>query len=271
MKNPEKWTVTGIRALKGRERFACLTATDAAFARLLDEAGIPMILVGDSLGMTTLGYETTLPVTLEHMLHHTSAVTRGGRRALVVADLPFLTYQVSAAQALNNAGRFLQEAGADAVKLEGGVMRAETVRTLVMNGIPVMGHIGLLPQSVRALGGYRIQGRLPDEAEQILADARALTEAGIFALVIEGVPVALAARITAEVSVPTIGIGAGPACDGQVLVLHDVLGLTPRAPSFAKRYADLGTVIRTACIAFREDVARGAFPPAASTPPATRD
>jgi len=255
------WTVTAIRESKGRRKLACLTAYDYALARFLDAADIPMILVGDSLGMTVLGYETTLPVTVEQMLHHTAAVTRGVRRALVVADMPFLSYQVSPRQAIANAGRFLKEAGAGAVKVEGGAARSPTVRALIDNGIPVLGHIGLTPQSIRAMGGYRVQGRKPEQAQQLLDDARALAEAGVFALVVECVPAALGAEITTAVSVPTIGIGAGPDCDGQILVLHDLLGLFPDlTPKFARQYADLGASIDQAVRSYRADVEAGRFP-----------
>lgn len=261
MDAPAKWTVARIRAQKGKGRIACLTAYDFAFARLLDEAGIPLLLVGDSVGMTVLGYETTLPVTVADMVHHTAAVTRGVRRALVVADMPFLSYQASTERAVSNAGRLLKRGGADAVKLEGGAMRAEVVRTLVSNGIPVMGHIGLLPQNVRAMGGYKVQGRDAAAADRIRADACALAEAGAFAIVLEGMPAPLAAAITGEVPVPTIGIGAGAACDGQILVLHDLLGLSGALrPRFVKRYADLGASVREAAGAYRADVENGAFP-----------
>ncbi len=254
------WTVARIRARKGGAKIACLTAADAGTARLLDAAGIPLILVGDSLGMTVLGYDTTLPVTLTAMLHHTAAVVRGVRAALVVADMPFGTYQSSPAQAVRNAARFLQEAGAAAVKLEGGAERARTVRTVVAAGIPVMGHIGLLPQSVRA-EGYRVRGRDPAEAERLVADARVLEAAGAFSIVIEGVPAAVARAVTAAVGVPTIGIGAGPHCDGQVLVLHDLLGLPGgMTPKFVKRYIDLAPRMARAVGAYRRDVESGRFP-----------
>ncbi len=258
-----KWTAPRIRALKGRQRIACLTAYDYPTARLLDDAGLPLALVGDSVGMAQLGYETTLPVTLEQMIHHTAAVARGARRALVVADLPFLTYQPSIADALRAAGRLVKEAGADAVKLEGGERYAETVRALIACGIPVMGHVGLLPQSVRALGGYRMQGRTEESAEQVRRDARALDEAGCFAIVLECIPAALAGEITRGVSAPTIGIGAGPDCDGQVLVVNDLLGLSgEKAPKFARRYAHLAATMLEAFRAYRADVEEGRFPAA---------
>jgi len=256
-----KWTVPRIKACKGVEKIACLTAGDCATARLLDAAGLHLVLVGDSLANTLLGYETTLPVTMEQMLHHTAAVVRGVRQALVVADMPFMSYQVSDERALANAGRFLKEAGADAVKLEGGGLRETCIRRLTGNGIPVMGHIGLTPQSVRAMGGYKVQGRLPAEAETLLSDAGALEAAGVFAIVLECVPHDLAARITAAVSVPTIGIGAGGDCDGQVLVTTDMLGIdTGATPSFVKRYAELGDAMKAAFLGYRDDVANGRFP-----------
>lgn len=256
-----KWTVARLRALKGRGPFACVTATDAVTARWAEAAGFPLVLVGDSLAMTVLGYETTLPVTMEQMLHHVAAVARAVRSALVVADMPFLSFQASVERAIANAGRFLKEAGADAVKLEGGRLRAEAVRALVDNGIPVLGHIGLLPQNVRAMGGYRVQGRRPSEAARLRADARALEAAGVFAIVLEGMPPAVAASITAAVSVPTIGIGAGPRCDGQVLVLHDVLGMSGRPPPrFVRTYATFGEQAIAALSAFRRDVEAGRFP-----------
>ena len=256
-----KWTASGIRACKGVEKVVCLTAGDCATARLLDEAGLHLVLVGDSLAMTMLGYDTTLPVTMEEMLHHTAAVARGVSRALVVADMPFMSYQVSIEQALGNAGRFIKTAGAGAVKIEGGRLREACVRALTSNGIPVLGHIGLTPQSLRAMGGYKIQGRLPAEAAALLEDAAALAAAGVFAIVLECVPRDLAERITASVPVPVIGIGAGPACDGQVLVTHDLLGIASQvAPSFVKRYAEVGAQMKAAFEAYREDVASGVFP-----------
>lgn len=256
-----KWTAPKISALKNKQRIAVLTAYDAATARLIDEAGLPVILVGDSLGMTALGYATTLPVTLEQMLHHTAAVVRGVKSSLVVTDLPFLTYQASIEQAITSAGRCLKEAGADAVKIEGGEFRAPTIRALVENGIPVMAHIGLLPQNVKTMGGYKIQGRTDDSAQQLLRDAKAITDAGAFSVVIEGVAPDVAAQITKSISIPTIGIGAGPGCDGQVLVINDILGLTQKPPPFAKKYADISAAIRTATETYRREVESGAFPP----------
>ena len=254
-----KITPNRIRSLKNKERIPALTAADAASGRLLDEAGIPLILVGDSLGMTVLGYSSTLPVTLEQMLHHTAAVVRGVKNAMVVADMPFLTYQVNDDEAVRNAGRFLQEAGADAVKLEGGAERGALIRRMVLNGIPVMGHIGLTPQSVKELG-YAVQGRGAGGVKMI-ADAKALEEAGVFALVLEACPAPLAAEITATVSIPTIGIGAGAGCDGQILVLNDMLGLFSEfRPKFVKVYAELGEHMRQAFTAYASDVREGRFP-----------
>ncbi len=255
------WTARKITALKGTTRIVCLTAYDHPTARLVDEAGVHLVLVGDSLATAVLGYETTLPVTMDEMLHHTRAVTRGVKSALVVADMPFMSYQVSDEQALLNAGRFIKEGNAEAVKVEGGVMRAGLVAKLVSNGIPVLGHIGLTPQSIHQLGGYRVQGRLPDEAQTLMDDARSLAGAGAFAIVLECLPAALAAAITAAIGVPTIGIGAGPDCDGQILVTPDLLGLDASvSPRFVKRYADLAGTIRNALAAYRDDVQSGAFP-----------
>jgi 3-methyl-2-oxobutanoate hydroxymethyltransferase len=256
-----KWTAKRITAMKGRRRIACLTAYDYATARILDDAGIELILVGDSLAMTMLGYETTLPVTVDEMLHHTRAVARGVKEALVVADMPFMSYQVSQEQAIANAGRFIKEGGADAVKIEGGLIRKDIVETLVRNGIPVLGHIGLTPQSIREMGGYKVQGRASGDAAKLVADAGALTSAGAFAIVLECVPAALGVEITQNVAVPTIGIGAGVGCDGQILVTHDLLGLySDLAPKFVKRYAELGAEMKTAFETYRDDVADGRFP-----------
>jgi len=256
-----RWTASRIRSSKGKSRLACLTAYDYATARLVDEAGVPLVLVGDSLAMTMLGYETTLPVTLAEMLHHTSAVVRGVSNALVVADMPFMSYQVSIEQALENAGRFIKEAGAGAVKIEGGALRAPLVRALVQNGIPVLGHIGLTPQSIRETGGYKVQGRRSEEAERLLADAGELARAGIFALVLECMPAGLGTEITASGPVPTIGIGAGPGCDGQILVTHDLLGLySGVTPKFVKQYAAVGETMARAFETYRQEVEDGAFP-----------
>jgi 3-methyl-2-oxobutanoate hydroxymethyltransferase len=255
-------TIDQIREFKRRgERFAMLTAYDYSLARLLDAAGIPILLVGDSLGMVVLGHQTTLPVTIEDMLRHTQAVVRGTEQALIVADMPFLSYQASVEEALRNAGRLLKEGGAQAVKLEGGAPMAETVRRMVESGIPVMGHIGLTPQSVNQLSGYRVQGRTAAAASRLLTDAQALEAAGAFSIVLETIPAPLARRITAALAIPTVGIGAGPDCDGQVQVLHDILGLFPDfTPRHARRYAELGQAVSEAVGRYAADVAAGTFP-----------
>ncbi|MGA2328306.1 MAG: 3-methyl-2-oxobutanoate hydroxymethyltransferase [Bryobacteraceae bacterium] len=246
---------------KRGEKIAVLTAYDATMARLLERAGIDVLLVGDSLGMVVLGYETTLPVTLDAMVHHTAAVSRGASRALVVADMPFLTFQVSVTEAVRNAGRLIQEGGAAAVKIEGGAAIVDVAQRLVEIGIPVMGHLGLLPQSVHQLGGYRQQARLEQDAEKLVADARALEQAGVFAIVLESIPAEVARETTAALAIPTIGIGAGPYCDGQVLVSYDVLGLFNGAvPPFVKQYARLGEQVVAAAKAYAEDVREGRFP-----------
>ena len=255
------WTATRIRQAKGKQKLACLTAYDCTTARMIDEVGIPLVLVGDSLGMTMLGYDTTIPVTMEQMLHHTAAVVRGVTNALVIADMPFLSYQASIETGITNAGRLIKEAGAESVKIEGGTFRGDLVRALIDNGIPVVGHIGLTPQSVREMGGFKVQGRTPPAAARLLADAVALSEAGIFALVLECIPATLAAEITAAIPVPTIGIGAGPGCDGQVLVCHDMLGLNEQFhPKFVKLYADLAPQMRAAFATYAKEVADGTFP-----------
>lgn len=257
-------TVHDLRAWKAEgKRFAMLTAYDYPTARILDEAGIPVLLVGDSLAENVLGYETTLPVTMEEMLHHTRAVARGVRAAMVVADMPFLSYQVSVEEGIRNAGRFVKEAGAHAVKLEGPQL--ELTGRLVELGIPVMGHVGLTPQSVHGLGGYRVQGRGEEAARRLLDQALAIEKAGAFSIVLEAIPAELAREITARLQIPTIGIGAGPHCDAQVLVLTDLLGLSERVPKLAKAYADLRGAIATAARAFAEEVAAGAFPDEAHT------
>ena len=248
------------RKLRG-ERITCLTAYDYPTARLVDEAGIDIILVGDSLAQTVLGYTSTVPVTVEEMLHHIRAARRGIQRALLIADLPFGAYHVDESQAVACAVRYLKEGGAEAVKLEGGRRRAGVVRRLTEAEIPVMGHIGLTPQSVHAVGGYRVQGRTLDSATELLADAEALEEAGAFAIVLEGIPRELAALITRRLRIPSIGIGAGPDCDGQVLVVHDLLGLSfePRA-KFVRTYANLAETMREAFSCFRADVTEGRYP-----------
>jgi len=242
-------------------KIVCVTAYDALFGRLVDEAGVDAVLVGDSLEQVIAGAPSTLSATLEQMVYHGRMVRRGVRHALLIVDMPFLTYQVSREDAIRNCGRVMQETGAQAVKLEGGVAVAETVRSLVDVGIPVMGHVGLTPQSVHALGGYRVQGRGPEAAARMEADVRALEAAGCFSVVLELVPAALARRLSASLAVPTIGIGAGAGCDGQVLVLPDLLGLNDRfAPKFLKRYANLADDVRTAVGGFADEVRRGVFP-----------
>ncbi len=256
-----KWTAGKLKELKGGRKIAMLTAYDALTASIVDAAGIPAILVGDSLGMTVLGYETTLPVAMEEMLHHTAAVARGVREALVVADMPFMSYQPSVALALENAGSFVKEAHADAVKIEGGAFRAETIEALVRNGIPVLGHIGLTPQSIKAMGGYKVQGRSSEEARRLMDDAMAVEQAGAFALVLECMPPALGEAISKSLSIPTIGIGAGAGCDGQVLVFTDLLGMSGRpVPRFVRKYAELHPLMASAVAAYREDVESGSFP-----------
>ncbi|MCL4562829.1 MAG: 3-methyl-2-oxobutanoate hydroxymethyltransferase [Chloroflexi bacterium] len=243
------------------ERISMLTAYDFQTAVALDQAGLDSILVGDSLGMVVLGYETTLPVTIDDMLHHCKAVARGVRYALLIGDMPFLSFQVSDNEAVRNAGRFLQEAGMDAVKLEGGRERAETIRRIVATGIPVMGHLGLTPQSVRQFGGFLPQGLSAQPARGLLEDALILQDAGCFGIVLESVPARLAALISQKLSIPTIGIGAGAGCDGQVLVTHDMLGLFERfTPKFVKRYANLYQEMMRAFSAYKEDVEAGSFP-----------
>ncbi len=257
-------TVRDVRAFKERgERFAMLTAYDFHSARLLDRAGIPVLLVGDTLGMVMLGHDSTLPVTVDDIVHHSAAVARGATEAMVVADMPFMSYQASGDEAIHNAGRMLKEGGAHAVKLEGGARVTDLVGRMVQAGIPVMGHLGLTPQSVNQLGGYKVQGRDEEAAHGILEDAKALEAAGVFSLVLEAVPSDLAREVTTSLAVPTIGIGAGPECDGQVLVFHDFLGLTDgRPPKFVKRYADLGNAIETAARTFAAEVADGTYPDA---------
>src|SRR3984893_16899856 len=243
------------------QKITCLTAYDYPTARLLDEAGVDIILVGDSLGMVVLGDENTLRVTMEEILHHARAVRRGTKRALVVADMPYGSYHTDTAESLRNAMRFVKEADVEAVKVEGGERRLELIARLTEAEIPVMGHVGLTPQSVNALGGYRVQGKTVDSAEQLLRDARAVEAAGAFAIVLEAVPRELATQITRELRIPTIGIGAGPDCDGQILVVHDLLGLTfNQTPKFAREYANVGEVISNAVRGYCNDVRSGAFP-----------
>jgi 3-methyl-2-oxobutanoate hydroxymethyltransferase len=262
MNSTAPWTAARLRGLKGREKIISLTAYDFATARLLDESGIHLVLVGDSLGMTVLGYENTLPVTMSDMLHHTAAVARAKPRALLIADMPFMSYHRGVDQALKNAGRFVQEAGAEGVKLEGGSPRmAEKIAAIVEAGIPMLGHIGLTPQSVLELGGYRIQGRTEEAAKRLLDEAKRVEDAGAFALVLECVPSDLARQITESIRIPTIGIGAGPHCDGQIQVINDLLGLATW-PTFkhVKRFASVGDAMRTAVAAYRDEVQQGKFP-----------
>jgi 3-methyl-2-oxobutanoate hydroxymethyltransferase len=243
------------------EKISMLTAYDYTTAKIVDEAGVPMILVGDSLGMVVLGYESTIPVTIDDMLHHTRAVVRGTKKALVIGDMPFMTYHISVEDALRNAGRFIQETGCQAVKLEGGVTVAEKVKRIVECGIPVMGHIGLTPQSINQFGGYKIQGKTPEAAVRLLEDARALEKAGAFAIVIETVPAPLAALITQKISIPTIGIGAGSGCDGQVQVINDIFGsYTDFVPKHAKQYAKIASIMSSAVSQYHEEVKSGKFP-----------
>ena len=255
-------TINDVREMKARgEKIPMMTAYDYTSARIVDDAGIPIILVGDTLGQVVLGYDSTLPVTMDEMIHHTKAVARGAARALIVGDMPFMSYQTGPTDALRNAGRFLQQGGAQTVKLEGGVNMAPTVERIVSSGIPVMGHIGLTPQSVNQLGGYKVQGKSLKSAVRLMEDARALEEAGVYALVLECVPASLARLITERVSIPTIGIGAGRNCDGQVQVFHDMLGLfTDFVPKHAKRYADLGQSIAGAVAEYISEVKDQRFP-----------
>jgi 3-methyl-2-oxobutanoate hydroxymethyltransferase len=254
--------IPDLRAMKAAgTKIAVLTAYDAATARLLDRAGIDVILVGDSLGMVVLGFDTTIPVTLEMMIHHTQAVRRGTNRALIVADMPFLTYQISADEAIRNAGRLIQEGGAAAVKVEGGHAILEVVRRLTDYGIPVMGHLGLTPQSLHALGGFRQQAQDDVSASRLLSDAKDLEQAGAFAIVLESIPQDVARKVTAALNIPTIGIGAGPHCDGQVLVSNDAFGLNDQSvPSFVRQYANLANAIVEATQMYVNDVRSGKFP-----------
>ena len=255
-------TIRDLKVLKRRgEPIPMITAYDYTSAKILDEAGIPIILVGDSLGQVVLGYDTTLPVTMDEMVHHVKAVARGARRAHIVADLPFLSYQADVADAVRNAGRLLKEGGAQSVKLEGGRHVAETVGSIVRAGIPVMGHIGLTPQAVNQLGGYRVQGKSSKAAVELIEDARSLEEAGAYAIVLESIPTPLARLITERLSIPTIGIGAGVHCDGQVQVFHDLFGLfSDFVPKHARRYTELAEAIRSATSRYIEDVRVGTFP-----------
>jgi 3-methyl-2-oxobutanoate hydroxymethyltransferase len=258
----KKVTIHLIQAMKTRhEVISMLTAYDYPTALVMDQVGMDIILVGDSLGMVVLGYDSTLPVTMEDMIHHCKAVARGAKYALLVGDMPFLSYQISTAEAVRNAGRFLQEGGMNAVKLEGGSERADTIRAIVNTGIPVMGHLGLTPQSVHKLGGYRPQGRDAETASKLVKDAKVLQEAGCFSLVLESIPGRLAEYVSQHLDIPTIGIGAGAGCDGQVLVTHDLLGIFERfTPRFVKRYADLAVEMRKAFYEYITEVKANTFP-----------
>ena len=260
-------TTTTLRRMKSDgERITMLTAYDATFSRLVDQGGADVILVGDSLGMVIQGEDNTLPVTLEDMIYHCRAVRRGTKRAHVVCDMPFMSYQGDRFEALRNAGRLMKEGGAESVKVEGGSAIAETVGLLVQAGIPVMGHIGLTPQSVHAMGGFKVQGKEPDAAKRIVEDAQCLEEAGCYAIVLEGIPVELARVVTASVDIPTIGIGAGVDCDGQVLVIYDLLGMNVDfKPRFVKRYMNLGESIPAAVAQFKAEVVESRFPEDAHT------
>jgi 3-methyl-2-oxobutanoate hydroxymethyltransferase len=258
----KKITPVGVQAMKREgKRIAMLTAYDYPTALLEDRAGIEIILVGDSLGMTVLGYENTVPVTMDEMIHHTKAVTRGAKVALIIGDMPFMSYNTSERDAILNAGRFMKEGGADAVKLEGGASVKETVRAIVRAGIPVMGHLGLTPQTISMLGGFKVQGKDAQAAQKIIDDALSLEDAGAFSVLLEAIPALVAKRITERLTVPTIGIGAGVHCDGQVLVVHDMLGFFDRfTPKFAKRYVNMSELMLKAFDSYREEVLKGTFP-----------
>ncbi|MBU0483897.1 MAG: 3-methyl-2-oxobutanoate hydroxymethyltransferase [Proteobacteria bacterium] len=250
-----------VEMKRAGEKITMLTASDASFARMLDASGVEIVLVGDSLGMVVLGYDSTVPVTMDEMIHHAQAVRRGVQRALLVGDMPFMSYQSGVRDAILNAGRFLKEAGCDAVKLEGGAEICETVKAVIRAGIPVMGHIGLTPQTAGQLGGYKVQGKDADSARKLLDDARALNEAGVFAVVLECIPDRLAKLISGAISVPTIGIGAGVHCDGQVLVTHDLLGMYEKfVPSFVKTYVNLAPQIKEGIASFIKEVKTETYP-----------
>jgi len=257
----KKWNVATVRAAKGNQRLGCCTAYDSCFARLADEAGVPVILVGDSQGMNCLGYETTLPVDMSDTLAAVGAVSRAVRDAMVVGDMPFGSYQCGDDEAVRNAVAILK-AGADAVKLEGGASVCGLIRRLTAAGIPVLAHVGMTPQSVNEYGGFKKQGRTREAAEKVFADAKSVEEAGAFAVTLECIPSDLAARITAALGIVTVGIGAGPSCDAQWLVMHDLLGLNEKVPSFVRKYADLAPAVRGAFAAYVREVAAGEFPPA---------
>ena len=258
---PKKVRTTDLRAMKERgERIAMLTAYDAAMARIMDNAGVDVLLVGDSLGMVVMGFDTTVPVTVDMIVHHSKAVSHGTSRAMIVADMPFLSYQITIEEALRNAGRIIQEGGAEAVKIEGGRPIKEVVTRLVDIGIPVMGHLGLTPQAVHQLGGYRIQARDQEGFKELLEDAHTLEEAGVFSIVLECIPPEAAQAVTEELKIPTIGIGAGPHCDGQVLVSYDMLGLLETVPTFVRKYANLSNCITEGVRNYVRDVREGRFP-----------
>jgi 3-methyl-2-oxobutanoate hydroxymethyltransferase len=257
-----KITIPQLLEMKGKgEKIALLTAYDYPFGHLEDEAGIEVILVGDSLGMTVLGYENTLPVTMDEMVVHTQAVRKAIKRALLIGDMPFLSYQVTVEDAIRNAGRFMAEGGADGVKLEGGKDMVETVRAIIRAGIPVMGHIGLTPQSSARFGGFKVRGKSSREAMSLLEDAKALEEAGVFSIILECIPKEVSKLITESVTIPTFGIGSGSYCDGQILVIHDILGLNENfSPRFVKQFIDLSSIIKNAFEEYISDVKKGAFP-----------
>lgn len=258
----KKKTILDIQKMKSAgEKITFLTSYDYPFTRIMDECGIDAILVGDSVGVTFGGYDNTLPVTIDEMIYHTRAVVRARPKALVVTDMPFLSYQTDLRDARLNAGRLVKEGGAEAVKLEGGANMAETIRAIVDMDVPVMAHIGLTPQSIHRMGGYKVQGKKDEQAQRLIEDALAVEQAGAFSVVLEGIPMKLAERITAELSIPTIGIGAGPHCDGQVLVIHDILGLCEKySPKFVKRYADASGLIAEAVSSYISEVKKGEFP-----------
>jgi 3-methyl-2-oxobutanoate hydroxymethyltransferase len=255
-------TINDIKQMKvKKEKIAMITAYDYTTAKLVDESGIPLILVGDSLGMVMLGYESTIPVTIDEMIHHTKAVVRGTKKSLIIGDMPFMTYHTTVTDAIKNAARFIQEGGAQAIKLEGGEVVADTVKHLVDRGIPVMGHLGLTPQFIHQLGGFKAQGKTPAAAKKLINDAIALEQAGAFGVVLEVVPAQVAKLITESIGIPTIGIGAGPYCDGQVQVVHDMLGLyTDFVPKHAKQFARLADTMKTAFQSYNSEVKAGSFP-----------
>jgi len=258
----KKITPVNVQAMKNEgKKISMLTAYDYPMALLEDRAGIDIILIGDSLGMTVLGYENTIPVTMDEMIHHTKAVTRGAKYSLVIGDMPFMSYNTSEREAIFNAGRFIKEGGADAVKLEGGASVKDVVRAIVRAGIPVMGHIGLAPQTISMLGGFKVQGKDAQAAQKIIDDALLLEDAGAFSVVLEAIPAPISKKVTERLKIPTIGIGAGIDCDGQVLVVHDMLGLFDRfTPKFVKRYVNLSELMLKAFASYKEEVSKGEFP-----------